>query len=487
MTKRAWSHTICSAAIVTCCLLPSAALANQDIDNDIDYSKTDNTILGHALYARAHENPMKSIGILLNANMNNTLGKDRDLALIFLGDQLNERGLKKEALDLYYEVIQEGKRKKVTDSARLHYAKVKHDLEQYQAAYQVAQEIDDSNLSNKQEVEYRLIKAHALLRASEIDDAIDALPSMRNNSLWALYQRYNFGSELLGTYNNKHGAAVLHQLSNADDSDNPEILALKDQSNLVLGFSLLKINKPEKARSYFQKVRLNGLMSSMALLGMGWSYAVEENYEKSLVYWLELQTRSLGGAYSYESSLAIPYAFGRANAYQQSISYYKAALNRFEADIASMETAKPAIDSKLFLRLLSHAPEEESAWIQAWHPSKQNPESLFLPLFMDNPEFQHHLKEYRNLLSLKLYATSMIEDINSLEQSSGGTLKQLRHKHQLLIQGIGKAINAKEPVLQQLALNVIEGYQTQLNDYLQQTRLGMAQVIEKATLELELE
>ncbi len=473
--------------ILTACLLPLTSLATSDIESDIDYRKTENTILGHALYTREHDDPMKSIGILLNANMNDQLGKDRSLALIFLGDQLNERGLKKEALELYHDAIQKSKRKKITDGARLHYAKVKHDLEQYEAAYRMAQEIDTGNLSSNQEVEYQLIKAHALLRANKIDDAIDALPSIRNNSLWALYQRYNIGSELLGTYNNKYGASVLHQISKVGDKDNPEILALKDQSNLVLGFSLLKIDKAKKARKYFQQVRLNGLMSSMALLGMGWSYAIDENYEKSLVYWLELQSRPFGGAYGYEASLAIPYAFGRANAYQQSIGYYNAALNRFEADITAMEAAKPIIKSTLFLELLSGAPEEETAWIEAWQPNNQSPESQFLPLFMDNPEFQRHLKEYRGLLNLKLYVANMASDILNLEQQSGGALKQLQGKHQLLVRGINEAIDTKGSILQQLALNVIERYQAQLKDYLQQTRLGMAQVIEKATLEIESE
>lgn len=477
------SHLISPLLLCFASVLPMVAVANTVLDSDIDYSRTESTALGHALYTRVRDDAMKSIGILLNADINDEFGKDKALGLILLGDQLSEQGLKKQALRLYKEAFDEGGKKKVVDAARLHYAKIRHELEQYEVARKALEEVDKGSLSKTQRMEYDVILAHALLRAGDVDDAIDEIPSTRHASLWGLYQLYNLGSELLGMHNNKHGASVLHKVSKVDDEGNPELLALKDQSNLVLGFSLLKISQSNKARKYFQQVRLNGSMSNMALLGMGWSYALEENYEKSLVYWLELQARPLGGTYSYESSLAIPYAFGRANAYQQSISFYKAALNRFETDIEAMEVAKPAIESAIFLELLAKSPEDEQAWVDGWDPT--SPESRFLPLFMDNTEFQRHLQEFRALLGLKLYIIDMIADIRELERMGGGTLHQLRKKHQLLLTSTNKAIEVKHPILKRLAVSILESYQSQLNNYLQQTRLGMAQVIEKATLEFE--
>ncbi len=472
-------HTLLAAV----CGLPLSSQAEPFRFNDVDYSKIENTVFGHALYTHTHDDPVKAIGILLNASLQGGLGKDEALAYIFMGDQLYAQGIKSQALDMYVKATQSAKKDKVRDTALLHFARIHHELGQHEAAAKAIAEIDDGNLSSQQEVEYEIIKAHTLLKADDIKKAINTLPSIRKNNLWSLYQRYNFGSELLGAYNNKNGASVLHELSRIDDEGNEEIMSLKDQSNLVLGFSLLKIDKAKKARKYFQQVRLNESMSAMALLGMGWSYAVEENYEKALVYWLELQGRQLGGAYGYESFLAIPYAFGKANAYQQSISFYQAALNRFETDISAMETTKAAITSKAFITMLSANPDDETAWIESWTPTKEKPEGLFLPLFMDNPEFQRHLQEYRELLALRLYVTSMFSDIANLEVRAGVSLAQLRQKQQLLINGIDKSLATKQPILQRLALNIIESYQSQLNNYLQQTRLGMAQVIEKATIE----
>ncbi len=485
MKHKTLSRFMCKAALLAASLFPAATIALEDVSQDIDYSKVENTILGHALYTRLHNSPEASMGILINADKHNMFGKDKALALIFLGDQLNEQGLKNDALNAYYSAIQSAKKDKTGDHARLHYARVKHELGQHELAHKVVNEIDDDNLSKAQKTEYGIIKAHALLRESKIEEAIDELPSIRNSTLWALYQRYNFGSELLGTYNNKNGASILHDLSKVDDDNNPEILALKDQSNLVLGFSLLKINKSKKARGYFQQVRLNASMSSMALLGMGWSYAIDENYEKALVYWLELQSRSLSGPYGYESSLAIPYAFGRANAYQQSISFYKAALNRFETDIAAMDAAKPAIKSGLFINMLSQSPDDETAWVSTWELNADSPEKMFLPLFMDNPEFQRHLQEYRELLMLREKVARMYSEVTDLEVRSGGTLSQLRQKHKLLTNAVDYATKLKQPILQRIALNILDSYQSELNSYLQQTRLGMAQAIEKASMAFE--
>ena len=466
-------------------LLTLAALWTLQIANaasEIEYNTTETTTLGNALYVAAEGDQLKAMATLMLAEEDNALSKEADLTRLYLADALNGQGLVQEASQ-YYLLIgnNSAAKQRLRDTAWLHYAKLKHELGEHDAAMKALQNIQKS-LSDTQESEAAIIKAHALLAAGKINEAVDAVPgSIKHDSLWTLYQRYNLGNLLLGEHNNKYGAAVLHKLSEIDTEKHPELAALKDQANLTLGFSLLKISKASKARSYLQQVRLNNLMSNMALLGMGWSYAIEEEYERALVYWIELYNRPLSSTYRYESALAIPYAFGQAHAFNQSVSYYKAALDRFAGDSVTMSAAKAALSSPRFVALISSTANDETGWINNWQPDASAPESQFVPLFMDSPEFQLALKEYRALLQLNSYVVAMSSEIMAQEKESGASLPQLRQQHEQLIRNINQAIKAKQVTLQQLASNILDRYQKQLAQYLQQARFGMAQVIEQAT------
>lgn len=473
---RAILRPLIGLALTTLGALPPAHAA------EIEYNTTETTTLGHALYITAEGDTLKAMASLLLADEKQALGKESDLARLYLADALSKQGMTEEAERYYLQVASSQSAKQgLRDTAWLDYAKLKHELGEHDTALKALQNTQKS-LSNSQESEAAIIKAHALLAAGKIKEAVNTIPgSIKHDSRWSLYQRYNIGSLLLGEHNNKYGAAVLHTLSEIDSSKHPELAALKDQANLALGYSLLKISKASKARSYLQQIRLNNLMSNMALLGMGWSYAIEEDYEKALIYWIELYGRPLSSTYSYEASLAIPYAFGQAHAFNQSINHYRAALNRFESAAAAMNAAKVAITSPRFVALISSAANDEFTWINNWQPDTQSPENLFVPLFMDSPEFQQALKEYRALLRLNSYVVDISGDIMAHEKRAGTTLPQLRQQHEQLTRSISQATTAKQTTLQQLASNILERYQQQLGQYLQQARFGMAQVIEQAT------
>lgn len=449
---------------------------------EISYNTTETIPLGQALYFAAEGDELKAMASLMLDDEKHALGKESDLAYIYLADNFNRQGLTADAGRYYLQVANNSNAKQsLRDTAWLEYAKLKYERGEYDAALKAVRSIQKS-LDDKQTSEAAMITARALLAAGKTKEAVDAIPgSIKNSSRWALYQRYNIGSLLLGEYNNKYGAAVLHTISEIDNEKQPDLAALKDQANLALGYSLLKISKGGKARSYLQQVRLNTLMSNLALLGMGWSYAIEQNYEKALVYWLELHGRPLTSAYSYEAALAIPYAFGQAGAYNQSISYYKAALNRFESDASTMNRAKLAINSPAFGALVSGASNDEFAWINGWKLDNEHPENIFISLFMDSPEFQLELKQYRALLSLSSYVAAIASDISDHETQSGAPQPLLRQQHEQLTRNIDLAINEKQGALQRLASGILERYQKQLIQYTQQARFGMAQTIEQAT------
>lgn len=464
-----------AAAITTLSLLTSVNAA------EVEYGNTETTTLGHALYIAAEGDELKAVATLLLADKQNQLGKESDASRLYMADTLSRLGMKGEASRYYLLVANnQAAKQPLRDLSWLAYAKIRHDQGDHDGALVALQNIKKT-LNDTQQGDATIIKAHSLLAAGKTQEAVDIIPSsLKHSSNWALYKRYNLGSLLLGNHNNKYGAAILHSLTEIDVGKSPELAALKDQANLALGYSLLKISKASKARTYLQQVRIGNMMSNMALLGMGWSYSIEQNHEKALVYWLELHNRPLNSTYQYEASLAIPYAFGQAKAFNQSIAYYKQALNRFVGDASAMSAAKAALDAPGFKNLISGGNSGETTWINSWRPDPLAPETLFLPLFMDSPNFQGALQTYRALLKLNSHAAKIGDEIAAHETASGSSAPELRQQHQQLAEQINQAIRSQLTILQQLASNIIDGYQMQLGQYLQQARFGMAQIIEQA-------
>ena len=61
------------------------------------------------------------------------------------------------------------------------------------------------------------------------------------------------------------------------DGANPETLAIRDKSNLVLGTLLFEANQFGPAQATLDRVRLEGPFSNQALLRAGWSDVSAEN------------------------------------------------------------------------------------------------------------------------------------------------------------------------------------------------------------------
>lgn len=457
---------------------------------EFDAGKIGNTLLGHAYLIYQQGDTFQSTAMLMAADKQNRLGDDRELGQLFLAGNFAKLGLYDEAIAVYTRLAgQTTSSQGVRDSARLERAKLQLELGQMDAALRSLINIK-RRLSQAQEVEYASINSRALLESGKVREAIAALPRINDESTWALYQLFNIGVQLIETHRNKNGALILHQIGRLDNSRDPEIQAIRDRANLALGYSLLKINQPAKARGYLERVRLKSHLSNIALLGMGWSYSSEDNYEQALTFWLELKNRPYSSAYGYETMLAVPYALGKAGAYNQAIQHYQAAQKQIAADAHDMNEAKKKIDSDLFPGLISAVPEDETGWLSHWQNTPEAPEQRFLALLLDNPEFQATLREYRALLKLQSQLNSLEAEIGGLEklQDRGKintAVAALHLRHQTLGEQIEKAQQHQLGALKQQALTTLSRYQAQLDNYIDQIKFGLAQAIEGGTFKAE--
>lgn len=455
----------------------------------IDFKKIENISLGHAYYTYQSNNPYQAIAILMAAETNGRLGKDIQIGRLFLAQNFAQLGLYEAAIATYEKTGRQAGSRKGRDQAWLEEAKLSLQLGKYDQALALINNIQ-GNLSYSQETDMKATKARALLELGQIKEAINAMPKTSDASAWALYQSFNIGVRLIEEHRNKKGAVILHRISRLKNIQDNEIQAIKDQANLALGFSLLKINKPQKARTYLENVHLKSHLSNIALLGMGWSYTIEENYEQALVFWLELKDRPYTTAYSYETMLAIPYALGKAGAFNQAIQHYQIAQQKIETDIRDMAEAKKKINSDLFSALINAMPKEETLWLNEWQNSPEAPEQRFLPLLLDNAEFQSTLREYRALLKLGVHVASLETEITQFESqhkamSTDNAIAQLHLQYQTISQQTQKGLQKQFSLLRQQALSTLSRYQDQLNNYSEQINFGIAQAIEGGTFKTE--
>ena len=89
----------------------------------------------------------------------------------------------------------------------------------------------------------------------------------------AAYNRYNLAVAMIRSGDVRRGLSWLDLLGRSQSKD-PEMLALKDQANVALGWHFLKAKQGRTALGVLGRVRSEGLLSGPALLGMGWAELV---------------------------------------------------------------------------------------------------------------------------------------------------------------------------------------------------------------------
>ncbi|HCU54831.1 MAG TPA: hypothetical protein DIC36_11340 [Gammaproteobacteria bacterium] len=190
---------------------------------------------------------------------------------------------------------------------------------------------------------------------------------------------------------------MLDQLGREPAQDE-EMASLRDKVNVALGFSLLQADRAEEAKASLERVRLSGLMTNKALLGMGWAQLSLNRTERALVYWEELRQRGILDSAVQESMLAVPFALGKLGAYRQSLERYEEASRLYEQEMTQIDQSVAAIRAgKLSELLLRDDTSEEDGWFWTLEKLPDAPEARYLVQLMAGHDFQEALKNYRDL------------------------------------------------------------------------------------------
>jgi hypothetical protein len=250
------------------------------------------------------------------------------------------------------------------------------------------------------DAEFHMLLAQSLMGQGRFADAADVLDSWKGSDGWMAYARFNLGVAFVRTNQVQEGARLLDQVGQLS-SDDPEMLALRDKANLALGYAYLQAEQGDPAKEALERVRLRGPFSSKALLGVGWADSLREDYRAALTPWLELQDRDLLDSAVQESLLAVPYAFGQLSASGSAAEYYLSALTQFDTEIMRLDAALDRADAGDLVPALL---QQDAPGVGRWHwqleALPRTEDARYLYHLVANHEFQHGLRNYRDLVAL---------------------------------------------------------------------------------------
>ena len=319
-----------------------------------------------------------------------------DEAEVLRGGLLLAYGMHREAGEIFAQLLERGVTPSVRDRAWYYLAKIR-----YQRGYLA--EAEDaigrigSSLPPELDEERALLQANLLMARADYAGATTVLNGLAPSKSAGRYARFNLGVALIRSGNPGAGDALLDDLGKAS-AENQEYRSLRDRANVALGFEALQSKRPESARVYLERVRLNSPHANKALLGFGWAAAEMKEPRLALVPWLELNEREVSDAAVLESKIAVPYAYAELKAYGQSLAGYTSAIAAFDRESRNLDESIAAIRSGRLLKgLLDRNPGEEMGWFWTLDKLPEMPHAGHLAPVLAQHAFQEAFKNYRDL------------------------------------------------------------------------------------------
>lgn len=246
---------------------------------------------------------------------------------------------------------------------------------------------------------------------------------------------YNLGIALLKEGKEQEGRESLDRTGRIP-GNSPATLAIKDKSNLVLGYKLLEQNSGENAKLVLERVRLSGPFSNRALLGSGWADASQGLYDRALVPWGILAEREVTDPAVQEALLAVPYAYGKLNVHGRAAMMYGKALDAFGREVDKLGASISSVREGKFLRALEREElKQDSDWVVKLRSLPEAPETYYLLQLMASHDFQESLRNYLDLNELRKKLGVWEADLDAFEDIIGQRLAY----YQPLLPGIDRA------------------------------------------------
>jgi len=359
---------------------------------DLDY--------GEALYYFYQKDYFDAARVILVAKELNLLKNQPQDADLLLGGIYLQYGLHQDAEGLFGDLLNAQAPPELRDRIWYNIGKLRYEKGLQDDAIRAFEQISGA-LGEDAFNDSQLLMANMLMNRKQYDQAAKILEKLPKDSINATFAQYNLGIALYRSGKRLEGENFMAQVGSIETKDK-ELLALRDKANLALGYALLGDNESNRARAFFQKVRLKGPFSNKALLGFGWSHAMQKDYEAALGTWLELRGREKNDSSVYESLLAVGYALEQLKAYPQAMQSYLDAIKLFKEEIDRLDAAVKRVKTgKLMNQLVAEAMGKENAHLTEAKLLKDAPEFRFITGIVSSHRFTDAIKTLTDLSSLK--------------------------------------------------------------------------------------
>lgn len=332
------------------------------------------------------------------------------------------------------------------------------------------------------EKEKDLLKVNYLIAQSQYQEAAKILSSVDDGDEATIPKRYaqhNLGVALLRHGQLQQGISVLKKIS-AESLDDLESRTLQDKANLALGYIQLQSGDANSAIEFFEKIRITGLFSSKALLGLGLAETALDRHQRALIPWLELQKGDVIEREVQEVLLMIPEALFKLESYKKSQSDYLLAISRYTSEIVDITAAIAQ------LREGAAKPSTLANSVADGHRGNYfsgklsiEKETRYLGGFMRDAGFQQAASVYQEALALRSVMVTQKERLKSYGLSPDSASRYADRISENMDE-VDKTLSKLEFYIQNLAIDFLEKKKTSLSSYLSQANLGLAKVYHHA-------
>ncbi|MGD8595167.1 MAG: tetratricopeptide repeat protein [Gammaproteobacteria bacterium] len=445
----------------------------------INWQGLEDPYVRDALFDSYQGQHFSAITRLLSAQKSARIKGNPERASLVLGGLYLAYGFHQEAADLFEAFLATNQPQEVRDEAWFYLAKTQYQRGQYQQARAALNKIQGDLGINLQPERY-LIEAVIDMKQDRLDQAIETLNKVDQRTNWGAYGRYNLAIALFRLGRSTEAETVLNGVGTMNANDQ-EMQNLKDKANLMLGNASLEAGATEKAKSYFKRLKLNGMNSNQGLLGLGRAYSALNEHKKSLVPWLKLVERNPSDPAVQDALMAVPYAFGQLEAYKQSLDYYEKAMRLFQEEINKINTAAEAVSGGKLVEGLIRAQTGESV-SGLWTEAKvlNTPEGQYLWPLLTQYEFRETMFNYSQLrLSLgKLEGWSAsLDTFDSLNDKRRAVYESRITQLQTQVLLASEKLNHH---LQRMAFDELDKRKQRLVQYFNEARFSVAQIYDYA-------
>jgi len=253
----------------------------------------------------------------------------------------------------------------------------------------------------------------------DFEQALKTFDYFSSESVWKDYAKFNTASRLIQREeegNVEQGFDILDELASSD-SEHPEKLILRDKANLALAYVSMRDGYSDLSIEHFNKIRLKGIETNKALLGVGWAHYRENKFQEAVIPWMHLASSQTESDLAVqEAFISIPYAFEKMGLGDQALHHYGLAIDSYKFQLNETEQLVGFIKSPQFIDQLNPGSlgKEITSAVNVIKGLDPLLTQYLLP-FLSSNEFQYEAKSYLEILHLKYMLDHWENNIPALQ------------------------------------------------------------------------